>query len=149
MKLSAINPDIALAEYLDCKIDVNTSATDKFAMRVYAQTEQPRDGLGTEYVKVVYNGLVTSATYPISIVSGNLALMIYSKTMPNGVAKNKRIAQICDDVIERINGKCIGGYYFETDITNIITPTTTSVTTGYAVLVLNVLWHTTNDKHNG
>lgn len=145
MTLSELTPDMVLATLLDGKVEVQTSATKKSAIKVYAQAEQPQNGLGNEFISVFYNGTVRSITRPLGVFRGNLALTLYCKSNSDGTAKRKRIASMIEQAVEFVNGKTSHGFFFELNPASVITPTTVNLTNGYATTVLNVEWHTTKN----
>ena len=87
MKLTELNPDKVLAEWMDNRLFVQTSiSSPKRGVRVYAQGEQPQTGLGDEFMTVSYNGVIQSKTYPMGVMYGNLALSINSKAVSGVIA---------------------------------------------------------------
>jgi len=149
MKITELNPDIVLADWMDKRLFVQTSATSpKRVVRVYAQGEQPQTGLGDEYMTVAYNGVISSKTTPLGVMRGNIALQINSKAVSGVVARRKRLAQLAEQAAGFIDRQVIGGYYFALDLTNPIVQPTVNLTTGYATMVLNISWHTTDEIHN-
>lgn len=141
MKLSELTPDKALAALLDSKVEVRDDATQSHTIRAYAQAEQPQTGLAQEFITVFNNGVISSWTKPLGVYSGNLALTICCE-LHNGTAKINRTAAMIEQCFKLVNGKSSQGFFFTFDPTNIITPTTVNLTTGYATTVLNVLWRT-------
>lgn len=143
MTLADLTPDVALAALLDGKVEVQTSATKKYAARCYEQAKQPNKGLADEFLTVQNNGVIQSWTKPLGLYSGNLALTIYCKSNADGTAKTNRLRQMVAQCQMIVNCKSSDGFFFELDATNVITPPTVNLTTGYATTVLNVAWHTT------
>lgn len=149
MKITELNPDQVLAEWMDNRLFVMTSATSpKRAVRVYAQGEQPQTGLGDEYMTIIYNGNIESKTEPWGVMRGNLALRINSKAVSGVMARRKRLALLAEQTAAHIDRQVIGGYYYALDLANPIVQPTANLTTGYATLVLNISWHTTDEIHN-
>lgn len=149
MKITELNPDEVLAAWMDNCLFVMTSTTSpKRAVRVYAQGEQPQTGLGDEYMTIIYNGIIQSKTFPMGVMRGNLALQINSKAVSGVTARRKRLALLAEQAAAHIDRRVIGGYYFELDLVNPIVQPTVNLTTGYATLVLNISWHTTDEIHN-
>lgn len=145
MTIADLTPDVALTALLDNKVEVQTSATEKYVIRTYEQAKQPNKGLEDEFIYILNNGVITSRTKPFGLYYGNLALTIYCKSNSDGTAKTARIRQIISQCEALVNGKSSQGFFFELDATNVITPPTVNLTTGYATTILNVAWHTTND----
>lgn len=141
MRTSELAPDKALANLLDGKVVIQTSPTQSRKIKVYAQAEQPQDGLSDEFVSIFYNGTLRSRTKPLGIIRGNLALTIYCKSNSDGTAKRNRIDSMVEQIVKLVNCKSKAGFFFELDVANIITPTTVNLTNGYATTILNVVWH--------
>lgn len=145
MTLSDLTPDVALAALLNGRLEVQTSETKSRKVKVYAQASQPQSDLENEFISIFYNGAVQSLTRPIGIFRGNLALTLYCKSNSDGTAKRKRIASMIEQCVKFVNEKTAGGFYFELDPTNVITPTTVNLTNGYATTALNVEWSTVHN----
>lgn len=137
-----LEADVTLASVLDKNVIVQTSETSQYAIRAYAANKQPNNGLAEEFIDVYPNGIVESLTKPIGIYRGNLAVAIYVATQTDGTAKTQRIRQIMEQCEAIINCKSYDGFYFEFDPSNVITPTTTNLTTGYSTTIINVKWRT-------
>lgn len=140
MKLSELNPDIVLASLLSGEVRVQTSTSADRKVKAYAQAEQPQNITADEFILILHNGIISSKTQPIGLLSGNLALTIYSKSNSNGTAKRNRINSMIDQCVEIVDKCSAEGFFFELSPTNIITPTTVNLTNGYATTVLNVKW---------
>lgn len=140
MKLSELNPDIVLASLLSGEVRVQASTSADRKVKAYAQAEQPQNITADEFILVLNNGIISSKTQPIGLLSGNLALTIYSKSNSNGTAKRNRINSMIDQCVEIVDKCSAEGFFFELSPTNIITPTTVNLTNGYATTVLNVKW---------
>lgn len=145
--LADITPDVVLAALLDKVVIVKTSETESHSIRAYADEEKPNVGLGDEFIEVDWNGSARSLTKPIGVFRGNLALSIYVKTQADGRAKKKIVKQIVAQTAELVNGKTSQGFFFEFDPSQVITPTTANITTGYSTTILNVEWHTTEKNY--
>ena len=149
MKITELNPDKVLAEWMDNRLFVQTSiSSPKRGVRVYAQGEQPQTGLDDEFMTVSYNGVIQSKTYPMGVMYGNLALSINSKAVSGVIARRKRLALLAEQSAGHIDRRVIGGYYYEIDLLNPIVQPTVNLTSGYATMVLNISWHTTDEIHN-
>lgn len=144
MTLADLTPDIALAALLDGKVEVQTSATEKYAIRCYEQAKQPNKGLADEFLTVENNGVITSVTKPRGLYYGNLMLFLNCKANADNTAKTARLRQMAAQCEMAIDGKSADGFFFELDAANVITPPTVNLQTGYAAMILNVAWHTTN-----
>lgn len=143
MTLAELTPDVALATLLDGKVEVQTSATKKYAIRCYEQAKQPNKGLADEFLTVQNNGVINSRTKPRGLYYGNLALSLLCKANADNTAKTNRLRQMAVQCETLIDGKSSDGFFFELDASNVITPPTVNLTTGYATMMLNVAWHTT------
>lgn len=142
MRPSEIRPDIALKKLLEGKIILQRSETEFADIKVYAQGERPNDGLDTEFVEILINGIVRSVTKPLGFLKGNLALAVYVKTYDDGSVFQYRLDHILKLIEERVSNIASENYFFEINPDNIITPTTVNVSTGYSTTILNIDWHT-------
>lgn len=142
MRPSEIRPDIALKELLEGNITLQRSKVEFADIRVYAQGERPNDGLDTEFVEILLNGIVRSVTKPIGVLRGGLALAIYVKAYDDGSVFQYRVDSIMEQIEEKVSNVTSGDYFFKINPDNIITPTTVNVTTGYSITILNIGWHT-------
>lgn len=144
MTLDALTPDVALSEMLDSKVEVQTSATKKHAIRCYADGKQPNKGLGDEFLSVLWNGAAVALAQPTGLFRGNIALTVYCKTQGDGTVKTQRVRQILGQCHTLTDGKMSDGFFFRLDPTQVITPTTPNLTTGYSTTVINVEWRETS-----
>lgn len=144
MSIATITPDVILAEVLSDNVIVNTSAKKKHTIKAFPANKQPNKDLPKEYLSVYQNGIVQSKTKPIGLYYGNLALAIFVETQSDGTAKTQRIRQIIEQCEAMVNEQSYGGIYYELDPMNVITPTTTNISTGYSTTILNIEWHTTH-----
>lgn len=144
MSISNLNPDVVLAEILTDNVIVNTSDTEFRTIKAFPANKQPNKDLPKEYLNVYQNGIVQSRTKPIGLYYGNLALAIFVETQSDGTAKTQRIKQIIEQCEAMVNCKAYNGFYYELDPANVITPTTTNISTGYSTTILNIEWHTTH-----
>ena len=142
MRPSEIRPDIALKKLIEGKIILQRSETEFADIKVYAQGERPNDGLNTEFVEIMINGLVRSVTKPLGFLKGSLALAIYVKAYDDGSVFQYRVDHILKLIEEKVSNSTSEGYYFEINPNNIVTPTTVNVSTGYSTTILNIEWHT-------
>lgn len=131
-------PDTALATILDSRIRVQTSATQSHTIRAYDDEGRANRGVGDEWVDVEWNGAARSLTEDPGPWRGSLAVAVWVKAQPDGRAKNKIVAQIIQQLLRMIHRRVAGGYVFTMDASEMITPTTVNVTTGYSVTALNV-----------
>ena len=139
--IADIAPDIVLAKLLDNKIRVQTSATQSHAIRAYDDESRPNKGVGDEWVDVEWNGVARSLTDDPALFRGNLLLTVWVKAQPDGRAKKKIVRQIVSQIAPLVHLAVAGGYVFRFDPSQVITPTTTNLTTGYSTTILNVEWH--------
>lgn len=138
--IADLNPDVALAALLDGKVTVQTSATQSHTIRTYADEERPNKNLADEFIDVEWNGGAQSLTEDPALFKGNLLLTIWCKAQTDGRAKKKLVKQIVSQVAPLVHRKVSQGFVFSFDSTNVITPTTTNLTTGYSTTILNVKW---------
>lgn len=143
--IADLNPDVALAALLDGKVSVQTSATQSHTIRAYADEERPNKNLANEFIDVEWNGGAQSLTQPLGLYRGNLLLTIWCKAQTDGRAKKKLVKQIVAQVENLVNGVKADGFIFTFDPLQVITPTTTNLTTGYSTTILNVQWRVTDE----
>lgn len=143
MKLSELTPDVALASLFDGKIEVQTSDTDRHTVMCYADGKQPNKGLADEFISVLWNGSARARASHMGCMKGNLALTVYCKTQTDGTVKTRRVRQILEQCQILADGIEAEGFFFRVDPTQVITPTTPNLTTGYSTTVINVEWHET------
>lgn len=143
--IADLNPDAVLAKLLDNKIKVQTSATQSHTLRAYGDEERPNKNLADEFIDVEWNGGAQSLTEDPALFKGNLMLTIWCKAQTDGRAKKKLVKQIVSQVAPLVHRKVSQGFVFTFDPTNVITPTTTNLTTGYSTTILNVEWHVTDE----
>ena len=129
-----------LAKLLDNKIKVQTSATQSHTIRTYDDESRPNKGVGDEWVDVEWNGVARSLTDDPALFRGNLLLTVWVKAQPDGRAKKKIVRQIVSQIAPLVHLAVAGGYVFRFDPSQVITPTTTNLTTGYSTTILNVEW---------
>lgn len=142
MSIANLNPDAVLAEVLTDKVIVNTTPTKTRSIKAFSANEQPNNKLPDEYLNVYQNGITESLTKPIGLYRGNLALAIFVKLHSNGTIMHNRIRQIMEQCEAMVNEQTYGGFYFEFDPANVITPTTTNISTGYSTTIINATWRT-------
>ena len=145
-KISEITPDTVLAGMLDNAVIVTTSKTQNHSVRAYGDGETPNTISDDEFISIGWNGNVQSVTFPVNIYRGNLILSIYVKTQSDGRVKKHITAQIVERCVRLIDGKAKEGYCFTLNPSNVITPTTVNLPTGYLTKILNVEWHTTSTQ---
>lgn len=144
--LAEINPDYALAALLD-GLEIQTSPTQNSKVKAYAEEGRPNTNLPDMFVSVSWNGGAKAIVKPMGIFRGNLALWVFVKTLANRTVNRNVVRQIiaqCQRLADGVESK--EGYYFELDVSNVITPTTVNILNGYSMTVLNVLWSLDNIK---
>lgn len=144
MSIAEITPDVTLAEVLNDNVIVSNTKTKKHTIKAYSANMQPNTALPKEYLSVYVNGITESVTKPIGLYRGNLALAIFVETQSDGRAKTHIIRQIMEQCEAMVNEQTYNGFHYEFDPMNVITPTTTNISTGYSTTILNVSWHTTH-----
>jgi hypothetical protein len=142
MRPSEIKPDIALKKLLEGKIILQRSETEFADIKVYAQGERPNDGLDTEFIEILINGLIRSVTKPLGFLKGSIALAVYVKSYDDGSVFQYRVDKLLKLIEEKVSNNTSENYLFEINPNNIITPTTVNVSTGYSTTILNIEWHT-------
>ena len=143
IRLKDLQPDQALKELLDGKINIALSETESRIAKVYKQGERPNINLVDEFVDILHNGVIRSMTKPFGFYRGNLAIMLYCKANADGTVKSNRINSMLSQMETLISGKASGKFFFDINEDNIITPVSVNTTTGYATITLNIAWHTT------
>lgn len=144
--IADLNPDVALAALLDGKVTVQTSKTASHTIKAYADEDRPNKNLADEFIDVEWNGGAQSLTEDPALFKGNLMLTIWCKAQTDGRAKKKLVKQIVAQIASLVHLAVAGGYVFRFDPSQVITPTTTNLTTGYSTTILNVEWHTTDSE---
>lgn len=147
--IADLNPDVALAALLDGKVTVQTSATQSHTIRCYADGKQPSVGLADEFLSLTWNGAARSLTQDPAIFSGSLMLIVSCKllnsTRDGQTVNTSRVRKILAQVAPLVHRKVSQGFIFTFDPSQVITPTTTNLTTGYSTTILNVEWHVTDE----
>lgn len=147
--IADLNPDVALAALLDGKVTVQTSATQSHTIRCYADGKQPSVGLADEFLSLTWNGGAQSLTEDPALFKGNLMLIVSCKllnsTRDGQTVNTGRVRKLLAQVAPLVHRKVSQGFVFTFDPTNVITPTTTNLTTGYSTTILNVEWHVTDE----
>lgn len=150
MKLSEIDPDIALAELLDGRIAVQTSATKSYTVKVYSENAQPNVGLDNEFVRVRANGNPdpqTRGADGFGLWNGNVMVEILCKSNSDGTIKRRRNNSLISQIEEALGmGVTHERFFFRLDENNPITPTTPNLTNGYYTTILNVWWRNRPNK---
>ena len=136
MTIAELQPDVALAALLNEKVEVQTSATSKYAIKAYEQAKMPNKGLADEFLTVGINGVITED----AVFRGNLALTIYCKANADNTAKTARIAQMKKQCKALFNRKSSQGFFFWINAKNVITPTYVNTNNGYATTTINIKW---------
>lgn len=144
-RLQDLAPDVALRELIDGKVQVQTDDDKHEAVNVYADGERPNTKLGGELIELTWNGAAQSLTQPIGLYRGNLAMVVWVKTQPDGRIKTQRVRQIIGQVEDLVNGASASGFYFSFDATSVIMPTNNNIESGYSTTVINVEWHVTDE----
>lgn len=144
MSIATLNPDVALADVINDNVVIDDTAAKKRTVKAFSAHMQPNTDLPHEYISVYQNGIIESVTKPIGVYKGNLALAIFVETQSNGTIKFNRIHQIMEQLEAMVNEQTYGGFFYEFDPANVITPTTTNISTGYSTTIINATWHTTH-----
>lgn len=142
MTLAELQPDVALAALLNEKVEVQTSATSKYAIKAYEQAKMPNKGLADEFLTIQWNGNARSRSNWLGLYQGQLALTINCKLQADNTAKTARIKQMIAQCQQLIHRQRLQGFVFSFNPMNVITPTTPNLTNGYSTTILNVDWHT-------
>lgn len=141
--ISQLQPDKALKDLLDGKVEIAISSSESRIAKVYGQGERPNTGLGDEFIDVLYNGTIRAMTKPMGVYRGNLAITLYCKAQSNGTTKKNRINSMLSQVELLVNNKASGKYFFSIPLNNVITPISYNAATGYTTMVVNIEYHTT------
>lgn len=151
--IADLNPDVALAALLDGKVSIdyeNKGGVQK--VPCYAAGVQPEKGLPKSFISVEWNGGAQSLTEEPALFKGNLMLIIYcellNSTVKGQTVNTGRVRKLLAQVAPLVHRKTSQGFVFTFDPTNVITPTTTNLTTGYSTTILNVEWHVTDEFLN-
>ena len=142
MRPSEIRPDLVLKEILEGNIILQKSEEETVVITAYSQGERPNTGLSSEFIEVISNGVARSLTKPMGVIRGSLAVAVYVKTYEDGSVFQYRVDSILKQIEEKVSNITKGNYFFEINLNNIITPTTTNIISGYSTTILNIQWHT-------
>lgn len=66
---------------------------------------------------------------------------LLNSTRDGQTVNTGRVRKLLAQVSPLVHRKVSQGFVFSFDPTNVITPTTTNLTTGYSTTILNVEWH--------
>lgn len=143
--LKKTKADVALANALNGKVVVHTSADVSHPIKAYKQGKQPNKGVGSEFILVQQNGVISSPDKPMNYFTGNIAVEVRCKLQSNNTTKDNIIDEILMQIEEIAHCKSYGGFYYEMEADNVIVPTTPNLTEGYSTTVINVKWHTSNN----
>lgn len=144
-RLQNLTPDVVLRKHLEGKVRVRTDEEEWRDVKVYADGERPNSKLGKELIELTWNGAAESLTQPIGLYRGNLALVVWVKSQPDGRVKTQLVRQIIGQIEDLVNGIHKEGFHFNFDSTSVIMPTNSNIESGYSTTVLNVAWHVTDD----
>ena len=139
-----MQPDKALGAYLTGNVFVG-EGTARTAVPVYSDWERPTNKLPDDFVVVYINGSLEGVGMDTPFAKGNIIVSLYCKMNDDGSVKDKRVKKILRQFDLLIDKKLTGGYYFEYEAQQFITPTTPNQTTGYSVTSLNLRWTTTSE----
>lgn len=147
IRISAIEPDVELKDFLTGKIKVGegASATE---VKVYSDWERPTNELPADFIVIYINGDVEGVGMDTPFARGYIMVSLYCKMNDDGSVKKNRINKILaqfDDLIEKALTE---NYYFEYDADRFITPTAPNQSSGYSVTTLNLRWTTTSNFNN-
>ena len=135
-----IHPDAALSALLKDTISIGTKKVP-----VYADWERPTNKLADDFIVIYINGPIQGVGMDTPYAHGNLIVSLYCRLNDDGSVKNNRVTYILQQFDTAIEAVCTGGYHFEYEAQQFITPTTPNQTTGYSVTSLNIRWTTTSD----
>lgn len=158
MKLSSIQPDVELKEFLTGKIKVGegTSATE---VKVYSDWERPTNELPSDFIVIYINGDIEGVGMDTPFARGYIMVSLYCKLNDDGSVKKNRIKKLLSQFDELFiydpdqNNKRLQRYqpiitdtcHFEYDADRFITPTAPNQSSGYSVTTLNLRWTTTSN----
>lgn len=144
MTLSELAPDVALAALLDGKVEVQTSATTKEVLTVYRHGKTPNKGLPDNYISLTRNGGPKPRTEDGGLPIGYVMVTLSCKANSDNTIKTDRMDNLTVQIEKLVYNKGSDRLFFYRPKENVITPPTVNLTTGYATMILNVAWHTTN-----
>lgn len=139
-----IHPDSALCEKLKDTIIVG-EGNSAVKVPVYSDWERPTNKLADDFIVVYVNGSLEGVGMDTPFARGNLIVSLYCKLNDDGSVKNNRVSKILRQFDMEIENIVTGGYHFEYEAQQFITPTTPNQTTGYSVTSLNLRWTTTSE----
>lgn len=145
-----IYPDVVLAEALNGNIIIEkvflTDGIEEyvpFEVPVFSSSGMSNENLPEAFVQIRFNGAIKSVTIPMGIYTGNLAIIIYLRPYQDMSANLEMYKSLVQQIEEKAINRAIGGYFFAYTPNNVITPPTTSASTGYTTMILNVSFRTT------
>ena len=161
IKLSSIEPDVELKDFLTGKIKVGegASATE---VEVYSDWERPTNELPADFIVIYINGDIEGVGMDTPFARGYIMVSLYCKLNDDGSVKKNRVKKLLRQFDELFiddpdpNNKRLQRYqpiitdtcHFEYDADRFITPTTPNQSSGYSVTTLNLRWTTISNFNN-
>lgn len=135
---------MALADLLDGRIIVQTSATTSHMVKTYSENAMPNIGLDNELIRIRNNGNPaprSKGSDGFGLWEGNVMIEILCKSNSDGTIKRNRNNSLISQVEEVLRrGVVSERFFFRLDEENPITPPTPNLTNGYYTTILNVWW---------
>jgi len=142
---SSIQPDVALANFLQGKIRVGLSGGGSRIVKVYSDWERPTNGLEDDFIVVYINGDIEGVGMDADFARGYMMVNLYCRLNDDGSVKKNRVKRVLAQFDELLENQTTDHYHYRYDAERFITPTTPNQTSGYSVTSLNLRWHTTNN----
>lgn len=143
--ISSIEPDVALRDYLQGKVEVGLPGGGTQAIPVYGDWERATNNAPDDFIVIFLNGDVGGVGMKTNYANGFLAVSLYSKLNDDGSVKKQRVKKLLEQFDKLIDEHVEEDYFYKYDSPRFITPTTPNITSGYSVTTLNITWHTTNN----
>lgn len=138
--MSSIHPDRELRDFLADKI-----MAGKTAVTVYSDWERPTNKLPDDFIVVYMNGNISGPGTKTNYAEGALSISLYCKLNSDGSIKGNRIDKILSQFESLVDRKVTENYFFYYEADRYITPPTPNQTSGYSIVTLNLMWHTTKN----
>lgn len=164
IRISAIEPDVELKDFLTGKIKVGegASATE---VKVYSDWERPTNELPDDFIVIYINGDIEGVGMDTPFARGYIMVSLYCKLNDDGSVKKNRVKKLLgqfdelfiyvpdpdnpenpdNERLQRYKPVITDTCHFEYDADRFITPTTPNQSSGYSVTTLNLRWTTTSN----
>ncbi len=137
--LAKLQPDIALKNLLDGRVQAKTANREIVTLRVFAEGERGDKDADDEYIEVRYNGKPDDVTTDHTLWEGKLVVRLQCRMYSDFSANRIKMSLIFEQIEALIHRKCSNGYFFKF-APQPITPIQRDYTSGYAWIAFDVAW---------